>query len=351
MQLLSKLSFLGGAARARLYEALAGHMDNGLPELEALRLLRTRTHKDDKKQQRILDAAIYAMEAGAPLSRALKNNVPDMEYMLLAAGDSNGRPAETLKHLAELVTMRGRVLTAVRGALSYPLFLFFFFVGLLLTVSFFVVPAFTTLVPAERWFGFAKLLRDVAAFTASWKSLALFLIILAVILLMLWSLPRWTGKLRAIADHLPPWSLYRLLTSAVWVFTLGALLQGGLRADDAIKLSLEGSPSSWLREHLTRLYAFFAQGNDLGETLARAPESFIEKDMAQELAFYAALPNFAQRLPLLADQWLKRRVAQVEVACRKINAFGILCILSLLTLVGLAIYDLIMILNQSANIF
>ncbi|MCR5813489.1 MAG: type II secretion system F family protein [Desulfovibrio sp.] len=349
--MFAKVVFLGGAARARLYEALAGHMDNGLPELEALRLLRTRTHKDDKRQKRILDEAIAAMEAGAPLSQALKNNVPDMEYMLLAAGDNNGRPSETLKHLAELVTMRGRVLTAVRGALSYPLFLLFFFVGLLLTVSFFVVPAFTTLVPAERWFGFARLLRDVADFTASWKSLALFLSILACVFLMLWSLPRWTGKIRAIADHFPPWSLYRLLTSAVWIFTLGALLQGGLRADDAIKLSLEGSPSSWLKGHLQKLYAFFAQGNDLGETLAHAPESFMEKDMAQELAFYAALPHFAQRLPLLADQWLKRRVSQVEVACRKLNAFGILCIFFLLTLVGLAIWDLITVLSQGTNLF
>ncbi len=342
---------LGGAARARLYEALAGHMDNGLPELEALRLLRTRTHKEDKRQKRLLDEAIAAMEAGAPLSHALQKHVPDMEYMLLAAGDANGRPAETLKHLAELVTMRGRVISAVRSALSYPLFLLFCFIGLLLTVAFFVVPSFTTLVPAERWFGFARLLRDVADFTASWKSLVLLLIILALVLLTLWSLPRWTGKLRALADHVPPWSLYRLLTSAVWIFTLGALLKGGIRADDALQLSLEGSPSAWLKGHLNKLYAFFAQGNDLGETLAHAPHSFLEKDMAQELAFYAALPHFAQRLPLLADQWLKRRIAEVEAACRKLNAFGILCIFFLLTLVGLAIWDLITVLSQGTNIF
>ena len=41
---------LGGAARARLYEALAGHMDNEHPEIEARRMLRTRTHTEDKRQ-------------------------------------------------------------------------------------------------------------------------------------------------------------------------------------------------------------------------------------------------------------------------------------------------------------
>ena len=116
-------SFIRGPARALLYEALAGHLENGLTELDALRLLRQRTRKDDRRQAFLLDTAISRMEAGAPLSAALRGNVPDLEYMLLSAGDVNGRPQHTLARLAELVTLRDRVLSAVRGALAYPLFL------------------------------------------------------------------------------------------------------------------------------------------------------------------------------------------------------------------------------------
>lgn len=341
---------LHSTARARLYEALAGHMENGLTELDALRLLRQRTRKDDRREIPLLDTAISRMEAGAPLSDALRGQVPDMEYMLLAAGDVNGRPQQPLARLAELVTLRGRVLSAVRGALAYPLFLLLLFVGLLLTVALFVVPAFATLVPQERWYGFALLLQEISDFAASWKGALCLLVVVALVLLALFSLPRWTGKVRALADHFPPWNLYRLLTSASWLFTLAALLQGGLRADDALRLSRDSSPAPWLRSHLTALYDRFAAGEDLGQTLASAPASFLEQDMAQELAFYAALPNFAERLPLLAQQWLNRRVAQVERACRKCNGFGILCIFFLLCLVGLAIRDLITLVSEGVHL-
>ena len=341
---------LSAKARVRLYEALAVHMDNGLNLLSTLHLLRKRTPKGVWAQESLLDIAAERVEAGLSLPSAFQGCVPELESMLLTAGDNTGSQAEVLRRIAILVKMRIRVVDTIWKALGYPLFLLLLFIGLLLTVAFFVVPAFLTVVDLPRWNGYALLLYDVSTFVASWRGIVFGVALALLSLLIFISFSQWTGSIRSMADKIPPWSLYRLQTSSVWLFTVATMLRNGIRMADALDIACNGTVSRWLRFHVEALRAEFYRGRDITQAFLCAHDSLLEDDLKAELAAYASLPDFAEKLPQLAEQWLHWRVEQVERGCRQLNVVGILAIFGLLMLVALAVQDFVAMLSDGLNL-
>lgn len=340
---------LTGKTRARVYEALATHMENGLSVRRTLQLLRHHVPAGVWVQESLLDGAAERIDAGGTLATALEGCIPDMEYMLLRAGDAAGRQIETLHRVADLVHMQDNMAQRVGRALGYPLFLLLLFVGLLMTVALFVVPAFLNLVALPRWQGFALMLYELSAFVASWKGVMLALALGGLLCLMVFSLSRWTGKGRAWADSIPPWSLYRLMVSSMWLFTLATMLRGGIRMAQALEITRQCAHSPWLAQHIDAITACFSRGMHIGQALTQGHDTFLEKEMAHEFAVYAPLPGFAEKLPHLAEQWLNGRVEQVARACTRLNVLAIFGILGLLVMVGLAVMDLVSLLSEGMN--
>ena len=62
----------------------------------------------------------------------------------------------------------------------------------------------------------------------------------AAVAAMIWTLPRWVGPMRAKADKLPPWSLYRLVNGAGFMLSCSALVKAGVQIPEILRILQRG---------------------------------------------------------------------------------------------------------------
>lgn len=339
--------FLPSRTREQLYEALAAYLDNRLNLMDCLALLRRHTPKGVWLRESFLDLTRDRLAAGQSFSQALHDMIPGAESMIIAGGEAAGRQAHGLRLAADMVRTRREVLDSVGDALAYPIFLLMLFSGLLLTVALFVVPSLAGLIPLNTWQGSAQALHHVSAFVASWRGLVLAAVGLAGVGVAVYSLPHWNGPGRRVVENLPPWSLYRLVISGMWLFTLATLIRGGIRTARALELTRDHGASSWLQARIEAVRGRYARGKDLGEALADAGHAFLEQELIDEFRLYAVLPDFHDKIQDLTRQWLAGRVRRLRQTCRRINVFSIFLILMLLAGVGLAVAELVLLLSRN----
>ncbi len=338
--------FLPSRAREQFYEALAAYLDNRLNLMDSLALLRRHTPKGVWLRETFLDLTRARLAAGQSFSHSLSDMIPGAESMIIAGGEAAGRQAQGLRLAADMVRTRREVLDSVGDALTYPLFLLILFAGLLMTVALFVVPSLAGLIPLNTWQGSAQILHRVSDFVASWRGLGLTVAVVAAAGLAVYSLPRWTGIGRQALENLPPWSLYRLVVSGMWLFTLATLIRGGVRTARALELTRDNGASCWLQSKIEAVRGRYARGKDLGEALADSHHTFLEQELIDEFRLYAALPDFHDKIQDLTRQWLTSRVRRLRQTCRRINVFSIFLILMLLSGVGLAVAELVLTLSR-----
>lgn len=339
--------FLPSRTREKFYEALAAYLENRLNLMDCLALLRRHTPKGVWLQESFLDLTRARLAAGHSFSQALHDMIPGSESMIIAGGEAAGRQAQGLRLAADMVRTRREVLESVGDALSYPLFLLLLFAGLLLTVALFVVPSLAALIPLNTWQGSALILHRVSDFIASWRGLGLAAAAMACAGLAIYSLPRWTGPGRQVVENLPPWSLYRLVVSGMWLFTMATLIRGGVRTARALELTRDTGASNWLQIRIEAVRGRYARGKDLGEALAGSGHTFLERELIDEFRLYAALPDFHDKIQDLTRQWLTSRVRHLRQTCRRINVFSIFLILMLLSGVGLSVAELVLVMSRS----
>src|SRR5690606_11209099 len=102
---------------------------------------------------------------------------------------------------------------AVIAGMAYPIVLVLMALGFMIMFGLQVIPSFDEILPRERWTGVGAQMSAMSDFVTvgMLPSLVTFA---ALVMLMAWSMPRWTGKVRAKFDQFPPYSLYRLVAGS-----------------------------------------------------------------------------------------------------------------------------------------
>lgn len=342
-----------GKERIRFYRGLAAYLDNELNLLDAMTLMQKRAGVGAIAVKQAIGTMRQNMEAGLSLPHALEAFVPADEALIIASGAVAGRQSEALKLAAEFVYTRQDLWQVVWKELSYPLFLLVLFLVLLGIISLKVIPELSQLSSPEEWTGAAHMLHRVSNFVASWKGAAVLAGLVLLAALTVFSLPRWTGKVRDVLENIPPWSLYRLLNGSVWMLTLATLLRGGVQATRALQLTAgdhsHTAIAPWLRHRVQAVGAEFAKGKNLGRAMLDSGHNFPDDKIIEEFQMYALLPGFENKLYELSRGWLEQGLQNFKSNCSRLNNLSLLCIMLLLGCVGLAIMELVKGLSSGQN--
>jgi len=132
--------------RAILSRQLATMISSGIPILQSLRILVAQT--ESPKLAEILREVSYDIESGESLSNALEKyprQFSEFYVSMVRSGEQSGRISESLERLADNEERNYALLSKVRGAFVYPIFVtvVMFIMGILMVV--FVVPQLATL--------------------------------------------------------------------------------------------------------------------------------------------------------------------------------------------------------------
>jgi type II secretory pathway component PulF len=230
------------ADRLPFLESLHDLTTSGLSAGEAVRLLSIRIRDP---RQRILCEGLWArLSEGAPLSRAMAAfpEVFDPSTVnLIHAGEATGSLNDTLARLIEHLTQQREMRRAILTAMAYPALLVAVSGGVVLFFLFFLLPRLQNLL---RSLGghmplSTRILVGLASFTLHYG--AFVLIAAAACIVSLW---RWRAS-EAGREKSDAWLLRMpligdfIVSKTVLEFsqTLGVLLQNGITASDALRMT------------------------------------------------------------------------------------------------------------------
>lgn len=304
---LAKLRF-GLKARISIYERIADFLDAQIDIVSTLKSLRDRYAKTKDYRARILGEWISNMERGVVFSDAIKEWIPPAEHMLISAGERGNGLKNGLVEAKVLSTASSQTKAAIAGGLVFPLALFGMIIGLMFMFQTQQVPAFTAMLPLERWPAGAKTLYNVSYFF--YKFLFVLLGVLgAIAFVIMSSMGRWTRPPRAVFDRFPPWSIYKSYQASSFLIGLASLMQAGIPTYDALKM-MHRNASPWMRNHLEKMMSSIKIG---GSNPGKALDTgLLDDETAGDVQDYSRLGSFQDAIYRMGQRSLALGVKSIE---------------------------------------
>ena len=303
--------------RLPFLESLHDLTSSGMSAGEAVRLLSIRIKEP---RQRVLCEGLWArLSEGAPLSRAMEAfpAVFDASTVnLIHAGEATGSLNDTLSRLIAHLSEQRELRTALMTALAYPVLIVGVSFGVILFFLFFLLPRLQTLLNSlgGQMPLSTRILIGLANFTLHY---GLFVALAAAAaLVFLW---RWRGtaagreKSDALLLRLPLVGPF-IVSQTVLQFSqnLGVLLQNGITAADALRMTERQIENTVHRKAFDGAIDRVLEGESLSAALARTgcfPELVLDRVAVGE--------NTGNVVPSLRDiaQTYQKRIS------RQLNLF------------------------------
>jgi type II secretory pathway component PulF len=131
------------------------------------------------------------------------------------------------------------------------------------------------------------------------------------VIVSIWSMPRWTGRVRVWADRIPPYSLYRMAVGVGFMLTVSAMTKANVTFTDTLRALLRDA-NPWYRERLTRTLQLMNNGRNLGEALYQAGHDFPDGEAVLDLRAFAGLAGFEVRMQKMGEKWIDLSVKRVQ---------------------------------------
>lgn len=323
---------MDGSGRRRLWLKLAKLINNNVPIVQALETMRDRRRilKSASDPQVIaMSMWLEGMRNGKRLSQMLSGWVGPVEQMLIAAGEASGTMEKALASATRVMEAKKTITTAVVKGFAYPIILAVVAFAVLYMFGFKVVPEFTKIVPADRFYGMAAVLIRLSDFARGWIFVTAGVVV-ALMGVFFVSLPRWDGKVRIFLDRFAPYSIYRVMQGSTWLIGLSAMIEAGVRLETALH-QLADLSDTWLRSRILAAIRGMKAGLQMGDALNRSGYEFPDREIIDDLGVYASLSGFDEALSRLGREWLTESVEQIRI---RMNVMFGVALLSVAILVG-----------------
>ena len=341
--LYAKLVFrLNTEKRMAICRKLASLLRNDFTLMDALGRLEMIESKNGKKPNEPFAIVMRQwqknLERGMSFSDATRGWVPPNETLLVTSGNISNLVL-ALENVGRVVDGTQRISRAMRGAIMYPLFLLALTFSIILMVGIYLVPP----------------LADVAGDNIVWRGMARSLISLSdfsikywpwiiggftAIVCLIWiSFANWSGRMRAIFDKLPPWSVYKIHVGVGWMMALSAMVGSGVTIPDAMRM-LADNANRYLKNILESALHYIANGDNLGVAMNNTGADFPDSDIIGDLTIYADMNGFDENMGRVANDYLAESVRKMESVSNVMNSVGILLVSAIVAWVVLGTFQM-----------
>ena len=341
--LYAKLVFrLNTERRMAICRKLASLLRNDFTLMDALGRLEMIESKNGKKPNEPFAIVMRQwqknLERGMSFSDATRGWVPPNETLLVTSGNISNLVL-ALENVGRVVDGTQRISRAMRGAIMYPLFLLALTFGIILMVGIYLVPPLADVAGDNIvWRGSARSLIALSDFSITYWPWIVGVFI-GVVLIGWISLANWSGRIRAVFDKLPPWSVYKIHMGVGWMMALSAMVGSGVTIPDAMRM-LADNANKYLRSILESALHFIANGDNLGVALNKTEREFPDADIVGDLTIYADMNGFDKNLSQVANDYLAESVRKMESISNVMNSAGILLVSLIIAWVVLGTFQM-----------
>lgn len=306
----------GAKTRFAMYKKLVRFLSSGVALTSALDIMFDHVTDGGNKRKMKTPQAIALDEwrrnirNGHSFSRAITGWAPDRERVVIEAGENAGRLDVAIQNAIFIHQGSAQIKAAILKGLAYPFLLILMAIGFMALFGFRVIPAFEEIIPRENWTGIGAQMAVMSDFVRNGllQSIGGFGIFVS---LLLFSLPRWTGRIRARLDGIPPWSLYRLSMGSSFLLGISAMHKAGIPLTRSLLIMQRDAPP-WYRERIDLTLRHVRNGLNLGEALHKTGYNFPTKETVLDLRAYAELDGFDEVLEEMGRTWMEDSIAAIQ---------------------------------------
>ena len=273
--------------RAEFYEMLSALIADGKPLDTSVRELETRYRAKKRPLAGMLAAWSDSLNEGKPFSEAIRGYASETEIVIIAATERSGDLAGGFLQAAGVARSGAAIRGVVAAEMTTPAIQAIALVVMMIAFSTSMAPELTGSIPMSAMDGSQRALFAFAAVVASTWLFAVPAMI-ASVGLAIWSMPRYTGPFRTVLDRLPPWSIYRIYSSATFMIALSSLIRAGVPIESAIRFILAQS-SPWMKAHTSVMVGRLRAGVEQGDAM---DTGLLSNRMADMVAIYSKTSNF-----------------------------------------------------------
>ncbi len=308
--------FFGARQRLKVYRSLATLLRNRVPLKPALLTCADVYGEHGKKPNRIeamvLQDCLIAIDQGRALAEALRRWLPFDEYSAIAAGQRSARLAQALLRAVSMIRRKERMRKALIHATAYPAVLLLALGASFYLIAAHVMPKLLRMMPSQQWSASVRALDWIAQWTAQHG--AFLLTGIGALICAIWiSLPRLTGRIRVMLDALPPWSMYRIVHGAAFLYNIGVLLEADVPKVELLEM-MRAHATPYLRERIEGALRGVKDGLDLGRALAASGQRFPSADAIAYIRVIGSLKGGDAQLKQFSEEWLEESIAKLNVA-------------------------------------
>ncbi|MCD6056266.1 MAG: tcpE [Gammaproteobacteria bacterium] len=218
-------------------------VEDGVAPVKALETLRQICNKSAVQ---VADSIMEAAVAGHPLADGMRGWFPPTVIELIHAGEEGGSFMQTMRSATESMQTKNSAVGSIIGVLSYPVVVLILGLYVTVYINNSILTQFAAILPISQWPQDGKNLVAFANLVEHWWW-ALLVIIVGGSIGLYQFLFRYIGEYREYVDKIPLLSLYRRISAARFMETLGLLTSNGVVFKKALSIMQQGaSPySGW----------------------------------------------------------------------------------------------------------
>lgn len=340
-RLFARMQF-DGRKRKRFYRNVVALMRSGMSRSEAIETICSIASQGGEKSGEPMALIAFdvsrGIRNGLGFADALSAWIPKDEYGFLAVIENTHQFQEQLDRFCTALDKREGQRHSVASALAYPVFLLLLSYGLLVYFDIAIVSALDRLLPAARWTGVASAL-DSASGTASDLAPYVAAVAIAFPALMLFVLPRWTGRGRTQADKLPFFAAYRIHAGAAFLQSVASLMASGMSAVEAIN-RVKASTRPYVAGRAEKIRFHLLNGCDLGTAMDMADTGWPDPELNVSLKICSRSPNFPSLISLMVDEWRANARADFERQLAIMRSLAFVLVFGVILFVVFAMYEI-----------
>ncbi len=273
---------LGGSVKVKemvTFTRLFSTMINaGLPIVRCLDILATQQPNPVFKS--CLEDVKSNVEQGSTFSEALRRHptiFDDLFVNLVQAGEVGGILDAIMGRLSIYIEKRAKLLSQVKGALTYPSIVVVIAIGVMAILMSFVIPAFEDMFKnfgggRENLPGITRMMLALSDIFVSYSWLiALVMIGAAFVLIQIYKNPKGKKFFHKLTLTLPIMgSVMEKIAVARFTRTLGTLLQSGVPILDALEICSRTAGNVIIQEGIMTVRQSVSEGQNMADPLTKA---------------------------------------------------------------------------------
>jgi len=329
--------------RIDIYTIMTEMLDNGIALPDAIKkfTLGKKTFGMGKDASTFVMEKVYRKlstgDGGVMFSKAIQDNIPEDEFMILFSAEENGRLVYGLKDAVYLLETKQRVSSSIKSELMMPVILLLV-VGIMMWVlQFKVMPIIAKVLKPELWPDIAINLNNMSHFVVYNG-----VFVVGALILLYWAFSQSAPVLRnqtvrPILDKLPLYSEYKQMQGSSFLMSVSAMLSGGTSLAKTLQ-TLYDYATPYMRDYIEKSINIQARGGDTGGNGECLNNGLFNNQVSFGIYIYGDLQDFQKALYVISkksSEDLLKNISSKLAVVRNLAMFSLLSIIiSILSMIS-----------------